>query len=209
MGWPLMVVPTWDLDLSVDAVEPNVGGTLDVDLRLHPWVANAAHFPLRPGDWEAATTTVAAEQVLVARADEGSHNSQEFEDLLDASEAEHSDDEWSGLDLGVAGLVLALNAAGFATASSCRRHVGRPPTGDGPFVFATGDADRIALLTPLVADAGAGLDQGALGEGFAVYATSLTALMRLASLVLRARRQFEALPETIGWDQDAYENELD
>lgn len=204
-----MVLPAWDVDVSVEAVGPNVGGVLDIDLRLHPWVANVEHFPLRPGDWEAATQTVAAEQDLVARADGNSRTDREFEDALVALEDANPGEDWSGLDLGVAGLVLTLNAAGFATASSCRQHVGAAPFGDAPFVFATGDENRIALLTALVANAQAGLTPGRLGEGFVVYAATVGPLMRLATLIVENRDDFEALPETIGWDQDAYENEAD
>jgi len=204
-----MVLPTWSVVVVVDDVSPNVGGTLDTDLRMRPWVANMDHFALRPGDWAVAEATVAHEAELVRQADHASSSDAEFEDALAEFEGEHFDADWSGLDLGVAGLVLALNAAGFATASSCRQHVGGQPFGDGPFVFLTGDVARIGLLVPLAVASGVGLEPGPPGEGFTVYAATIAELMTLAALILTEREEFQALPETIGWDQDAYEDELD
>lgn len=199
-----MVLPRWAVEVSVEAVSPNVGGLLDAELRMRSWVANLDHFALRPGDWEVAESTLAEERRLVGEADEASADAHEFEDLLAASEDGQVDADWSGLDLGVAGLVLALNAAGFATASSCRQHPGGPPFGDGPFVFVTGDEARISVLVPLARAAGAGLEQGPPGEGFTIYASTVRELMQLAKLILDARATFEVFPETIAWDDEAY-----
>lgn len=204
-----MVIPNWHVRADVDIVTPNVGGELDVDLRLRSWVANAEHIPIRPGDWDAATSTLTTERELVDQADRASDTPEQFEDLLADAQAEHVEDDWSPLDLGVAGLVMVLNAAGFATTSSCRVHAGGRPFGEYPFVIATGDEQRIAALQPLARQAGAGMSEGPQGEGFGLYAPTIRVLMELAALIADARSTFEDLPETIGWDQDAYEELMD
>lgn len=200
------MIPQWDVAIEVTAATPNVAGDLDGDLRLSPWVTNLGHIAIRPGDWDLAAETVAFEARMVAEADEASSDESTFEDALQRAEADSVDAEWAGLDLGVAGLVMTLNAAGFATATSCRKHP-REPWAAYPFVLATGDDDRIAVLRPLVAEAGAGASPGAPGEGFGIYARAVTPLMALATLILRERATFAEMPTTIGWDEDAYEAE--
>jgi hypothetical protein len=204
-----MVVPTWQVDVSAESVSPNVRGQLEADLRMRAWVANAEHLALWPGDWDSAANALAKERELVAEADERSESAEQFEQLLTDAEAEHRDDESSPLDLGVAGLVLALNAAGFATASSCRQHVGGAPFGDCPFVYTTGDDRRIEVLLRLARDVGAGLTEGAPGEGFVVYGPTVRVLMSLAARIVDARWAFDALPQTIGWDPESYEASAD
>jgi hypothetical protein len=56
-----------------------------------------------------------------------------------------------GLEIGVAGVVYALSAAGFLTAASCRGHVGRAAWSDEPVVFVATDRSRARRLAPLVA----------------------------------------------------------
>lgn len=201
-----MVIPSWDVSVDVNVTVPNITGGLDADLRLHPWVINQDHMPIRPGDWDVAEATISTEADAVADADWRSATVDEFEELLQAAEEEGIEEDWYGLDLGVAGLVLALNAAGFATASSCRKHPAEP-WADCPFVIATGDVERIAFLRPLVLEAGAGASDGPPGDGFGIYAPSVRALMTLAVLIVKQRSEFDLIPAPIGWDQAAYEAE--
>lgn len=203
-----MVIPSWDVSVDVNVTVPNIAGDLDADLRLHPWVINQDHFPIRPGDWDVTEATIAAEAAVVANADEHTETFDEFEAMLQAAERDGIGEDWYGLDLGVAGLVMALNAAGFATASSCRKHPA-DPWADCPFVIATGDVDRIALLRPLALETSAGASDGPQGDGFGIYAASVRPLMALALLIVKHRAVFDAIPAPIGWDQDAYEAETD
>jgi len=203
-----MVVPRWSVSVDVAAITPNVTGDLDADLRLHPWVVNQEHFAIRPGDWDVAEATIAAEAAAVAAADAASSNNDEFEGHLVAAEANDDGQDWGGLDFGVAGLVMALNAAGFATASSCRKHPGHT-WAEYPFVITTGEAIRVDALQPLIQRANAGGCVGPPGEGFGIYADSILPLMRLADLIMHTRSTFQALPTQIDWDQDAYDADAD
>ena len=197
-----MVLPQWDASVTVDAVQPNMSGELDSDLRMQPWIENYDHLQIEPGDWESAVRTIQAERTLIDEADKASDSPADFEHHISTAQGGA---EWYGLDLGVAGLVMALNAAGFATASSCRQHVGVLGFGEYPFVSATGDLERIAALTPLVQSAGAGMSQAAPGQGFGIYANTVRELMKLAELIVKARPAFDTIPETIGWNSTCEE----
>jgi hypothetical protein len=90
-----------------------------------------------------------------------------------------------GLDLGVAGLVLALAAGGYRTEASCRSHAGSRIWSDRPIVYFAAGRDLMRTLVPLVERAGCGLGAGA-GVYF-VQARSIRDTMRLARLIIEAR----------------------
>ncbi|MGV8977265.1 MAG: hypothetical protein ACOH17_04405 [Cellulomonas sp.] len=193
------MIPTFDVEVEVESVGPNMSG-LASDLRMRGWVANSAFVRLRPGDWDAAVRAVTEEALIISEADSRSTTTQEFERLVQDAEDGASDADWAGFDAGVAGLVFALNAAGFVTATSCRKHVD-DPYGHYPHVIAACDAQRFRQLLPLVVEDGAGISDEPSG-GFGLYGPTVEPMMRLAALLVAHSSEFEALPETVPWEED-------
>lgn len=69
---------------------------------------------------QAEEALVLEEELLLEAASSDSHD--EFEDIMSGYEGDTDLEPLRRLDAGVAGLVLALNAAGAVTATSCRGH---------------------------------------------------------------------------------------
>jgi hypothetical protein len=103
-------------------------------------------------------------------------------------EAEDFDYLFRNLDVGVAGLVFALSAAGYATCTSCRGHDGiaRPPQ-----VGLGTEPERLARLASYTRGAGCGLE---VADGIAwIYARSVTDLHAMAQAILDDQAEFEVL----------------
>lgn len=96
------------------------------------------------------------------------------------------------LDIGVAGLVYALAAAGMFPAASCRGHVGPPrPWSEFPVVLLAADRYQAGVLESLVAQAGVGFDiNNDRPELLVVQARSILHQMHLASLIVGAVTSF-------------------
>jgi len=101
-----------------------------------------------------------------------------------------------GLEIGVAGLTLALSAAGMHTVASCRGH--EPgikvvsPWSTFPLVAFTAEREQISRLQPLVRDVGAGFD---LCQGFGAPFLALTASTTLVLNDLAQRIEDSEWPE--------------
>jgi hypothetical protein len=142
-----------------------------------------------------------AEAVAVAYADAHSTTAEEFDEIADQTKFECPDlpsDEapefmvtegWGGvggLELGVAGLVYALNAVGILTAASCRSHsTSHRRWADYPIVIFAASRQQLQALQPLVEAAGCGFD---FDEGrpkfIGIYGPSVVEMMRLTKRVL-------------------------
>lgn len=114
---------------------------------------------------------------------EGVRENIRFPELEDTVGGDYS--PLQGLELGVAGLVFALSAAGFLPAASCRSHVGEHSWSPCPVVVFATDEEHAARLAPLVTDARCGfqLDEGRPGL-LAVCGPSAKEMHNLAGLVL-------------------------
>ncbi|GHH44041.1 hypothetical protein [Lentzea cavernae] len=111
---------------------------------------------------------------------------------------EMSDEEptpLEGLELGVYSAVLALNAAGFLTAASCRGHISEHAWATYPVVFFATDKARAQVLQPIASKAGCGFaidpHRPAL---LTVYARSSRSMMLMAEMVMENRAQFPEEP---------------
>lgn len=114
--------------------------------------------------------------------------------LYEAVEQEVGDDFdylFRGMDVGVAGLVFALAAAGYATCYSCRGH-GGIATGRVPQVRLGTETDRLNWLAVYAERAGCGLETDDDGL-VTVYASSVPDLHRMAKLMTEDRAVFESL----------------
>jgi hypothetical protein len=95
-------------------------------------------------------------------------------------------------DVGVAGLLQVLAAAGYAPCNSCRGHP-HDEYGRAPQVRIGTEPERLQVLVEFVRQTECGVETGDDGI-VSVYARSVTELHRLAELMLDNRAVFEALP---------------
>ncbi|KZE43303.1 hypothetical protein [Microbacterium sp. T32] len=156
-----------------------------------------------------ARAVIDAERQAIAYLDANSSTPREFDDLADAIEWETPDipsdeapdffdqeDAWyglNGLEVGVAGLVYAMNAVGIVTAASCRsHHKGHQPRADYPTVVFAANRPQTDALQPLVESAGCGFEVDDVDRPklLAVVASSILDMTELASSVLRAASSF-------------------
>ena len=114
------------------------------------------------------------------------------------AEAEDDDVPLDGLEVGVAGLVYALSAAGAYPAASCRGHHQGHSWSDWPVVLIAIDQCRADLLAPLVKDAGCGFGiDPARSELLAVYSASIEGTIALAGAVIGKLPEFRACDENL------------
>jgi hypothetical protein len=152
--------------------------------------------PLIDVGWDDARECVEAEARWLDRAAKAA-TAEEFDRILaGAAEEEAPDDfDWlfRGLDVGVAGLTLALSAACYATCLSCRTHPSK--AGDHmPQVIMAADPQRVRVLAEYAAHTHCGVEsmEGGL---VCVYAASVEHLHALAQAMLGARAELEELPQ--------------
>lgn len=91
------------------------------------------------------------------------------------------------LEVGVAGLVYALNSVGCFTAASCRGHKADRPWSDFPVIFFAAERPTVLWLTPLVQESGCGFADGS-GRGerlIVITAPSITNFMHLANSIVQ------------------------
>lgn len=150
--------------------------------------------PLIDVTWDEAQESAEAESRWLERAARAADAAGFDAVLVEAPEAEAGDDfDWlfRGNDVGAAGLVLALCAAGFATCYSCRGHAdltGAPV----PQVRLGTEPERLQVLARLADQSNCGLETH---DGLAtVYARSVSDLHQLAQLLLDKRAVFDELP---------------
>lgn len=99
------------------------------------------------------------------------------------------------LELGVAGLVYALSAAGMYPAASCRGHPGPNQWSPFPVVMFAADRLRAEVLQPLVADNGCGFTIDRTRDDLLVVnSASIRDTLRLSGAVLGALDVFQAPP---------------
>jgi hypothetical protein len=144
--------------------------------------------------WEEAIECLDAETKWLDRA-AASRDAAEFDELLySAAEQEAGDgpdDLFRGMDVGVAGLVFVLSAAGYATCYSCRGHAGIM-SDRVPQVRLATEPDRLELLVGYAERAECGLATD--GDGLVTaYAPTVLSLHKLAKLMADDRPVFEAV----------------
>lgn len=133
------------------------------------------------------------EATLIAAADAASATVDDFDVILEQDLEDWQSLLLGGLDIGVAGTVLALSAAGCATSTSCRgHHTGKPSPYEVPEVVFWADIQRARAVREVAASTGCcfGVDD----EGRAsVWAPSVVEIMALAKELAARRETFEGL----------------
>jgi hypothetical protein len=139
-------------------------------------------------------------------------NDTEFEILAAAAETGYGEDEeltadqlaalihhfpaaevLEGLELGVAGLVYALAAAGMYPVASCRGHSDSNAWSSTPVVFFAADRSRAVVLQPLVSDSQCGFVLDPLRtELLAIVSVSIEQMLVLAQNILDNISQFRS-----------------
>jgi len=100
-------------------------------------------------------------------------------------------EELEGLEIGVAGLVYALAAAGMYPAASCRGHVGPNSWSVLPVVCFAADFPHAQALQPLVEDAGCGFEiDSARRDLLVVTSASIEDTLDLAQRILNGISKF-------------------
>ncbi len=115
-------------------------------------------------------------------------------DLFDRDQS--PDSPWSmvgELEFGVAGLVVALSAAGCVTASSCRGHVHEHDA--VPYVLFRCDPDRAASVARACTTIGCGF--GDVADMLVIHGYSVAALLDLADLLVERRAEFDRIPASV------------
>ncbi|MGY1868214.1 MULTISPECIES: hypothetical protein [Nocardia] len=144
--------------------------------------------------WGEAVECLDAEARWLDRA-VASRDAESFDELLDSAPEQEAGDDFDylfrGMDVGVAGLVFVLSAAGYATCYSCRGHAGMM-TDRVPQVRLATEPDRLELLVGYAERAECGLETD--GDGLVTaYAPTVLSLHKLARLMADDRAVFEAM----------------
>lgn len=117
-----------------------------------------------------------------------------------------------GLELGVAGLVYCLTAAGMYPAASCRGHPGPSAWSRIPVVFLATDRARAERLVPLVRDSGCGFNVGQSRAGLLVIESkSIQGTLDLADALLRELSTFATASLSgryLPWDYRCWDNRV-
>jgi hypothetical protein len=103
-------------------------------------------------------------------------------------------EELEGLEIGVAGLVYALAAAGMYPAASCRGHADSNAWSASPVVFFAADRPHAEVLQPLVREAECGFEiDPARPEMLVIASASVQETLALAKKILSAISNFTEL----------------
>lgn len=147
--------------------------------------------------WAEAQQCVRAEGEWLRRAADAG-DAADYDVILseapDLESPDQGDVVFGGLDVGVAGLVMVLAAAGYATCYSCRGHPGLVSV-RCPQVRFNADERRIRMLADRARRLGCGVESADVDYGLAtVYARSVPDLHALAVVILADRESFDVLP---------------
>lgn len=108
-------------------------------------------------------------------------------------------DDWEaialgGLDVGVAAAVMALNAAGCVTSTSCRGHPAVAGDGRGyPRIRFFADPSRASIVLEAALASGCGMEVDGEGVGL-LYAPSIAETIAFAAEIIGRRDLFRDLP---------------
>ncbi|MEV0269784.1 hypothetical protein AB0H43_13480 [Hamadaea sp. NPDC050747] len=192
------MIPHYEVETTIEVGSPPK--RLSPETVVHGFEAIRDYEPLLDLSWAEVDECLRAEEAWLEYA-ASADNEASFDEILSSAhgrglpheisedpEEPDFDELFRYLDIGVAGLVYALSAAGYATCSSCRGHPGisRPPQ----VGFGT-EPERLSHLIPYVERSGCGME---VSGGVAwIYSNSVTALHALAQMLFDHRAHFESM----------------
>lgn len=143
-----LVIPTFEVVPSQPINPEQLIDSLTVQEWEEGWDGNLEYGCMCRYDWDEANDQLRYESVALRQADADSATHEEFEAFLEQLDVPL--EYYTAMDVGVAGLVLALTCAGLRTSNSCRGHVRYSQ----PFVRAAATPAHVAYLQPLALKAG-------------------------------------------------------
>ena len=143
-------------------------------------------------DWERAAELLAEEREALARVDEKASDPEAFDEAA-FEEYESEGSLYGLLELGVTGLVYALNAASCVTALSCRDTPAKGPASHGSCALPVGSAPPPCSGSP----SGPALRSATWdGGGIAILAPSVVETMAMAEGIVAKASAFDAITPT-------------
>ena len=144
-------------------------------------------------DWNDAVEALEVEAARIAAAGAGAATPAAFEELADGDLEDWEMIAVQWLDVGVAAAVMALNAAGCLTSTSCRGHQGLASADrDYPRIRVYAERAHGSLVRDAAIATGCGLDIDGDGIGL-LWAPSVVETMGLARELIAMRPRFESL----------------
>lgn len=199
-----VVIPTYDTTPGI-RVQPSALRRLTPRDVVEGFSIVRDYEPMIDVGWDEAEECLLAEAKWLKRA-AACRDAVEFDEVLSAAPEEEAGDDFDwlfrGVDVGVAGLVLVLTAAGYATCYSCRGHAGLM-TERVPQVRVGTEPERLELLIGYAERASCGLDMDTDGLVTA-YGSSVIDLHRFAQLVYDDRGLFTSMTDP-PWREEAME----
>jgi hypothetical protein len=194
-GINLTVIPTYDVAPRIQ-VQPAALKVLTPRRVIEGFSVVRDYEPQVDATWEEAVECLDAEAKWLDRA-VTCQDAEEFDELLYSAVDEEAGDDFDylfrGMDVGVAGLVFVLSAAGYATCYSCRGHASIM-SDRLPQVRLATEPDRLELLVGYAERAGCGLETD--GDGLVTaYAPTVLGLHRLARLMADDKAVFEGMED--------------
>lgn len=194
-GINLAVIPTYDVVPRIQ-VQPAALKVLTPRRVLEGFSVVRDYEPQLDITWEEAVECLDAEAKWLDRA-VTCQDAEEFDELLYSAVDEEAGDDFDylfrGMDVGVAGLVFVLSAAGYATCYSCRGHA-NIMSERVPQVRLATEPDRLELLVGYAERVGCGLETD--GDGLVTaYAPTVLGLHRLARLMADDKAVFEGMED--------------
>ncbi len=188
-----LVLPTHGVEPVIDVDEADLK-VLTSHQGVDGFAAIQGYEPLIDISWDEARECVEAESRWIQMAS-AAVDASEFDEILGSAPLEEAGEDFDYLfrcnEVGAAGLVLVLSAAGYATCTSCRGHVGLSH-GRVPQVGLGTEPERLQLLVGYAGRVGCGVQID--GDGIVwVYGRSVADLHSLAKLMLNDRAVFDAL----------------
>lgn len=155
-------------------------------------------------EWSAVKVCLDAERDVLARADRIARSAEQYDALIEASQDEASEDldeVYFALDIGTAGLVLALCAAGGVTFYSCRGALpGSYHHAKFPQIGVTLDPQRAAEVARLAEEAHCGFELDERGYVW-IHGRQLDHMHDLATRIYSSRLAFDAMGRPDWFDQ--------
>jgi len=164
---------------------------------------NRDYFSMLGTTWDEARDAVATERSLLAAHDGDPVAAQAAHGARVEEEEEQGDPWLAGLDVGVAGAVHALSAAGVLTVASCNGAAGHHE--GAPVVAFTADADRLAAVLALAAESGLQADDSG---NWTVLDGPLDGFGSLADRLIASAGTFDAMEQPRPYDDDTAEEPL-
>jgi hypothetical protein len=190
------VIPTVEVEVDWAVDYDRLSRLTDDDLESSPFGTRGfAPSVAIVASWGEAIELLERERAALARIAAAAGDEQEFEQLA-SEEDVIVDDPWEGpvsVDFGVLSACVALGAAGFATAASCRGHPKPNAWSSHPLLLLTAERRRTRILEELARKTNCGL-KSTENHRLALWAQSIEAVLALSEAIVENQKRFDRIP---------------